>query len=649
VLLHLAGNRYECPVCEHGNLILYGQDAFDCKNGCDNTAVVLKIGDKLGLRDKAKTQATMAKVVGPGLTVAQYAEAKMLPADWLQNFFLLSDGKFQSVPAVAFHYGTTVRRYRNSKGVIACDNLNVKWRWGMGAHERRWQKGADGKSLYGQGQLAYSLRQTDNPPEHCFIVEGESDTQTMMWNGFHTLGVSGTAGWKTEYAQHPLLRGKSIFVIQEPEPAAEKLVQSIVASFPAGMVHPIRLPEKDASSLWLKHWAAFGAFDENLVLDAFKEDITSAVTAATVGKPQRKIELVCADDVVMKLTRWLWKDHVPLHHVTVFAGMPQKGKSTAAIDVIAKLTTGTDFPRMPNTMEPSEVIILASEDDADTTLKPRLNAAGADTKKVFFAKHSTVDGTEAWDIALDRDEQLLKDMLTARPNVKLIVIDPVTSYIGDVDPNKPKEVRPFLNKLKAFAKEMDISILIIMHLSKNPDVSALHRVGGAATWIEVPRSVWFFDAKQTDAQNEDACPLTYVMVNGKLNLVADDRKKSLEYQFAGVNIEIEGQQESIGRIKWGNESNLTLEQQFKRNRDKPGPEPKKINAAKAWLQDYLAAGEKFAKDVEADGKIAGHTEDALKEAKSRLGVVSRREFPNRGRWLWSLTEDVSVHEESQVY
>ena len=34
-------------------------------------------------------------------------------------------------------------------------------------------------------------------------------------------------------------------------------------------------------------------------------------------------------------------------------------------------------------------------------------------------------------------------------------------------------------------------------------------------------------------------PLIYVMVNGKLNLVADDQKKSLEYQFTSVDVPIE--------------------------------------------------------------------------------------------------------------
>src|SRR5260370_30589439 len=112
-------------------------------------------------------------------------------------------------------------------------------------------------------------------------------------------------------------------------------------------------------------------------------------------------------------------------------------------------------------------------------------------------------------------------------------MDRVTLYTGDGEPNKPKEVRHFLNKLKKFSEEMNVSLLLIMHLSKNPDVSALHRVGGAATWIEVPRSVWFFGEKQTDDEEgeETTEPKTYIMVNGKLNIVADNRKKALEYAF----------------------------------------------------------------------------------------------------------------------
>jgi putative DNA primase/helicase len=276
--------------------------------------------------------------------------------------------------------------------------------------------------------------------------------------------------------------------------------------------------------------------------------------------------------------------------------------------------------------------VLASEDDKDTTIVPRLVAADAELTKVHFALHSHIPGkpgSEA-EVMLDSDLQLLKALLRKNPAVKLVVVDPVTSYIGDVDPNKPKEVRPFLNKLKAFAKELNVTVLIIMHLSKNPDVSALHRVGGAATWIEVPRSVWFFDLKPD--QEEGTRPLTYVMVNGKLNLVADDRKRSTEYQFTGVDVKIEDQMESIGRVKWGSESDLALDGLFKKSdRQKPGPKPAVTEAAMEWLRTLLAAGPKLSLDVLREGAMAGYNKETLQEAKARLEIKSLR-----NPWRWSL-------------
>jgi len=183
---------------------------------------------------------------------------------------------------------------------------------------------------------------------------------------------------------------------------------------------------------------------------------------------------------------------------------------------------------------------------------------------------------------------------------------------------------------------MGVSLLLIMHLSKNPDVSALHRVGGAATWIEVPRSVWFFDVKQ---QDDEEAPPSYVMVNGKLNIVADERKKSIEYTFAGVDVEIKGVLQSMGTIRWGGESSVTLEQQYSRAKDKPGPSPVKTEAAQTWLQQYLADGPRKSDDVFGDGKVAGHKRDTLYEAKNRLGV----EAAKAGRsWMWSLPKPVEA-------
>ena len=188
---------------------------------------------------------------------------------------------------------------------------------------------------------------------------------------------------------------------------------------------------------------------------------------------------MCAADVEMKLTKWLWPARVPLNKTVIFSGMPERGKSTVANDFIARLTKGEPFPDAPNETPPCDVIILASEEDYDEDIVPRLTAAGADLKRVHFAECSVIEGQPDSEraIALDTDLDQILDLLEAHPNVRLISIDPVTSYIGEVDPNRPSKVRPFLDKIKKFAKQTSITPLMIMHFSKNPDVAAYHPHG----------------------------------------------------------------------------------------------------------------------------------------------------------------------------
>jgi hypothetical protein len=307
--------------------------------------------------------------------------------------------------------------------------------------------------LYGQKQLC-STR------DNCILVEGESDTQTLRFAGYNVLGIPGTSMWDKCIENDPdiltYLAFKTVVIIQEPPSYAErakrldsaaKMVLKIKATLPLSTVVAVRLWEfapknsdgeplyKDVSGLWTYH-GGFQGFTR--IIDALH--IASKAAAKSNGD-RRRIHSVLACDIEMELTEWLWKDHIPLKHVSVFAGMPQKGKSTASIDVSARCTTGSNFPFMENTMGPCEVAILASEDNPATTTVPRSFAAKADMSKIHIVKGSVIGGQvqDVWGIDLEKDQELLKIFLQEHPAIKLLVIDPVTSYIGDVDPNKPKE------------------------------------------------------------------------------------------------------------------------------------------------------------------------------------------------------------------
>src|SRR5262249_3258373 len=136
---------------------------------------------------------------------------------------------------------------------------------------------------------------------------------------------------------------------------------------------------KDVSGLWTYH-SGLNGFSK--FMDALH--IASRAAAKRSEANNREIQSVLASDVEMSLTRWLWCDHIPVGDVTVCAGMPAKGKSTAAIDVVARLTTGKDFPGSVKQVEACDVAILASEDNPKTTTVPRLRAAAADVNRVHL-------------------------------------------------------------------------------------------------------------------------------------------------------------------------------------------------------------------------------------------------------------------------
>jgi len=90
---------------------------------------------------------------------------------------------------------------------------------------------------------------------------------------------------------------------------------------------------------------------------------------------------VMASDVQPKRLRWLWTGRLPLGMFCGVEGDPGEGKSLICIDIAARVSTGREFPDGTKP-EPGDVIIISGEDDPAITLRPRLEAAGADLSRV---------------------------------------------------------------------------------------------------------------------------------------------------------------------------------------------------------------------------------------------------------------------------
>ena len=337
----------------------------------------------------------------------------------------------------------------------------------------------------------------------------------------------------------------------------------------------------------------------------------------TAAPPQsqvvREIECVRADTIEQEPITWLWEYRIAQKKLCVFAGPPDTGKSVCSIDIVARLTRGNDWPDGAAGPYPSDVLMLISEDDLNDTVTPRLTAAGADLTKVHFAMKTIVRDTakrEELQIALDADLGALEKLLSANRLIRLIVIDPISSYFGKLRKNDDGEIRHVLIQMKDFAERNEIAVISIDHFNKNFLQSGLQRVSGAGALVQVPRSVWCF-VKDPDDEEE----MTRLMLNAKLNVVAEAKKAGLKYEFSSVSLTIKDVSGSYPIIKWLGASAGHLDSVLKSEAD---PEKGKGAACAEWIKSRLARGRVRSPVIYAEAEEAGYSKNTFRRATVNL-------------------------------
>jgi len=334
--------------------------------------------------------------------------------------------------------------------------------------------------------------------------------------------------------------------------------------------------------------------------------------------------------------------------------MPDVGKSVLTLDIAARVTTGRAMPDRPATTPPAYVLMLVSEDGINDTVRPRLVAAGADMAKVGFVLQTVIpviDGQgihrTAQPVELNRDLDLLKNtvlqMRERGQDVQLIVIDPASSYLGDIDGNKETQVRPLLLRLRDFAEELNICVIGLGHFNKNNEQAALHRLSGAGAWTAVPRFVWAcVHEPHEEGADENTETDVRLLLNGKLNITAKQKKRGLRYDTTSVPVEIQGKQYPHPTVTWLGDADTTLVDVLDDGLHRHGPEPAQQNACKAWLANLLDSGKAIpcgSRDgsepntVYGMAKAAGLSERTLRKAKEQLRVKYWRDVS--GVYMWA--------------
>ena len=101
-------------------------------------------------------------------------------------------------------------------------------------------------------------------------------------------------------------------------------------------------------------------------------------------KEQNDYRITYYNTVSSKEVDWLWYPYIPYGKITILQGDPGEGKSTMMMQLAALITNGDAMPDGSGDRIPGNVIYQAAEDGIEDTIKPRLEAAGADCSRMYI-------------------------------------------------------------------------------------------------------------------------------------------------------------------------------------------------------------------------------------------------------------------------
>ena len=190
-------------------------------------------------------------------------------------------------------------------------------------------------------------------------------------------------------------------------------------------------------------------------------------------------------DVTSRPVRWAWPRHIPLRGISLMTGRMGEGKSVAACAFAAAVSSGSGWPDSPHEpQEVGDVVMVVAEDDLETVIRPRLEAAGAALERihVLTMMHSPEDD-RSFLFHVERDAPALREFIQDNGNVKLVIIDPLGVFMGRVDTHRHSDTYSALAPLSTLAQETDVAVLGIHHHSKAKEADA-----SRSTWNKKLRS-----------------------------------------------------------------------------------------------------------------------------------------------------------------
>jgi hypothetical protein len=317
-------------------------------------------------------------------------------------------------------------------------------------------------------------------------------------------------------------------------------------------------------------------------------------------------------DVEAKPIFWLWDGRLPLGMLTLLAGKPGSGKSFLTLAVAAKFSRGQSLPGSNGAAITCSSLLLNNEDPVAEAIRPRADALGADLSRL-----QVIDSSGDFSEVLAR----LRLGLHQHPDVKLVVLDPLNSMLAAranwfADPDVRREL---LQPLIGLAKEYNVAILAVVHLTKADDQKqSLNRIPGSLAYGAAARSVLVLGHDLADITGERR-----LLASAKMNYAPPPDAIAFRINNGGLTFE------PITVPNITGDDVLAQQQDDKAER----------SFVDSWLLDALANGSVEVKSLLRDAKQVSIPRRTLYNAKVRLGVQTHIEgFGQFKTSTWELSE-----------
>lgn len=381
-----------------------------------------------------------------------------------------------------------------------------------------------------------------------------------------------------------------------------------------------------ASRLYRKKWDR-PDYQRDLFAKCYRPQTMDWLRKETCDEPVDELVIRSLSSVKPTNVRWLWHSRLAKGKITLFQGEPGQGKSQITIYIASCISKGSDFID-DNSCEQGQVLFITAEDDAADTLKPRLMAWDANMDNVFELQWVKTAQGKVKLFNFDKYMDDLKRVCAELPDLKLIVVDPISAFLGKVDGNASGEVRGLLHELKNIAEERNCSVILVTHNNKTQGQKAISRASGSHAFGAAARMVYAFGLRPLEPSEDDETPKDqeFAMAPIKNNLTKDP--DTLVYQIISVMVPgEEGEDISTSRIEWHGTSVATaqdiLDYQGKTKKRKDGRPPVLRDQCQKDVERLTGLKEKISGDevmvIKKELISLGYNEQMIKKARNLLG------------------------------